>query len=55
MFIELMQMISANKHYGISDEIEILKGKYNKPHTLKERINKIIRKTIINGKRDTSI
>lgn len=53
MFFELIQLINSNSHYAISDEVEILKGWYNKPKTLKERINKKIRKIMCDGKRRT--
>lgn len=43
MFRELYNLLRSGDHYGVSEEIEILKGKYAKPNGVKDVINKSIR------------
>ena len=45
MFREIYQLLSMDNYFGVSEEIEVLKGKYEKPSGLKESIKKRIRKS----------
>lgn len=44
MFRELFKMLTADEHYNISPEIEILKGQYAKITNYKDVIKKYKRK-----------
>jgi hypothetical protein len=39
----LIEMLNASKYYGVSDRVEIAKGKYQIPITWKDAWKKIIR------------
>lgn len=43
MFREILTMLKE-PHYNVSEEVEILKGYYEKPTNLKHRIEKLKRK-----------
>ena len=40
----IIKLLNIDNFYGISEEIEIAKGKYKLPLTLKEGLNQIKRK-----------
>jgi hypothetical protein len=39
----LIEMLNASKYYGVSDRVEIAKGKYQIPITWKDGWKKLIR------------
>lgn len=49
MFRELFKMLIASEHYGISEDIEILKGKYEKVNDYKDVIKKYKRNKRMNN------
>ena len=44
MIKETIDLLHVMKHYGVSENIEIAKGKYAKPKTVKGAFYKLIRK-----------
>lgn len=49
MFREIFKMLIESNHYGVSEEIEILKGKYEKVNDYKDVINKYRRNKKMNN------
>lgn len=43
MIIGIVELLSISEHYGVSERVEIAKGKYEIARTWKQGINKIIR------------
>jgi hypothetical protein len=44
MIKELITLLKANNYYAVSESIEIAKGKYKAPETIKEGIKQAKRK-----------
>jgi len=43
MISNILEMLKLTEHYGVSENIEIAKGKYERPKTFKKLINQIKR------------
>lgn len=43
MIAETIRLLQANEFYGVSENVEIAKGKYEKIYTFKEAFKKIKR------------
>lgn len=43
MISNILEMLKLTEHYGVSENIEIAKGKYERPITFKKLINQIKR------------
>lgn len=43
MLKNILQLLQLHEHYGVSENIEIAKGKYELPTTFKKGKNQIIR------------
>ena len=43
MISNILEMLRLTEHYGVSENIEIAKGKYERPTTFKKLINQIKR------------
>lgn len=44
MLKNIIELLKTDHFYGISEEIEVAKGRYKAPETIKEGINNVKRK-----------
>jgi hypothetical protein len=43
MIVDIIELLNVSEHYGVSERVEIAKGKYQIVRTWKQGINKIKR------------
>lgn len=54
MILNIIKLLQSNKFYGVSDTVEIAKGKYAMPDNfreLKEQAKRLVKISFKNGKR----